>query len=646
MKRIIDYIFVLFGMLVLTCCSDTTTFVEGSWNPSLHAKYVSLETTNVNFTAVNDLSRAINIKALNTSWRINGTCSWVTFSQMEGNADVSVNVTVDQNTDPRTSRTAIFAFESIDEDFPYTKNIVIMQAPAEYTLDLSESTINATAGSSSHTVVINSNAGWEFSVLSDWIHCTRDGDSLVFRLDENTTEFDADRIGYVEVRNEKLTRMIIVNQQPPGITSASDEIRFGPEGGEHQQIVTSDVSWTAKTSAYFITAVPENNIAGQSTLNISATVNRSEYDRTGNVYLNIGSKTKIMIPVHQSRVICNVSTNNIDFTSLSGTKTFNIESNCEWNIASCPTWIKIDKQSGNGNAIVQVSVEENNTTDVLEGDIVINDANQVVTKTIHLTQSGKHAYVEIKKLEFSHRAEQKNLSFDTDGAWTASVDADWVTLDSNTGTGSHTITVSVKENFTSSSRQANITLMIAGTTHIVTVTQESKYLVLPSSAFSFDASSGYAYIYISSNTHWTATVKDKPNWLIVTPTSGDNDANITIGVSENKTSEERHGQVVVSIPDFKDYIINVTQTGKTIKVDKSYVEFSLAGGTVVINVTTDGEYAVTKSGNWFGYTKNGNAISVIAPQNNSGAKREGKLVFTLCGNTSGSYFIEVPIVQL
>lgn len=646
MKRIVYYIFAISEILFLIGCSDKTNFVEESWSPSLIAKYIRLKDTNVNFAAETDLGKTITVEAQNALWRIGGSCPWISLPQTEGNGDAVITIVANPNTDPTTSRTAVFQFESGDSSYPYAKSLTISQAAAEYRLNISETTVNVPASLSLYNVDVDSNADWTYSTNDDWIHCTKEGSKLSFNIDENTTVLEADRVGYIKVSNSKLTKAITINQQPPSITSKNEEIIYGIEGGEHQQTVTSDVAWKATTSAYFITVTPENNTAGQSKLTISTSANRSEYDRTGNVYLNIGNKAKVRIPVRQSGIICNVSVNSIGFSSIPETKSFDIISNCEWTIVSYPSWLKIDKESGKGNANVKLNVDENNTTKELEGDIVVCDANKVVTRKIHITQSGKHAYVDVNTLEFSHKAEQKGLSFNTDGTWSASVDADWVLLDSNTGTGSHTINVAVKENMTSSDRQATITLVIAGATHLIKVSQDSKYLVLPSSAFNFDASAGYSTVYISSNTHWTATAKDKPNWLVVTPTSGDNDANITIGVSENKTAEERHGQIIVSIPDVKDYIINVTQTGKTIKVDKASVEFPSSGGTVVVNVTSDGEYTVSKSGNWFGYTKNGDAISVIAPQNSTGVRREGKLVFTLSGNASGNYYIEVPIIQL
>lgn len=177
------------------------------------------------------------------------------------------------------------------------------------------------------------------------------------------------------------------------------------------------------------------------------------------------------------------------------------------------------------------------------------------------------------------------------------------------------------------------------------VYQECKYLTLSSSAFDFTSATGYTTVAIASNTKWSVSVKNKPNWLVVTPASGDGNAEITIGVSENNTPTERSGVVEVEIPGFHTYIINVKQSGKYVRADKSSIDFSSAGGTIVFNVITDGTYTVSRSGNWFGYTKSGDAISVIASSNNTGANRTGSITLTLTNLSSGSYSLTIPVTQ-
>ena len=188
-------------------------------------------------------------------------------------------------------------------------------------------------------------------------------------------------------------------------------------------------------------------------------------------------------------------------------------------------------------------------------------------------------------------------------------------------------------------------MTIAGEQYNINVYQESKYLTLSSSAFDFTSSIGNTNISISSNTGWTATVKDNPNWLMVMPSSGFGDANMTIGVSENKTPDERKGEVWVDIPGVHTYIINITQAGKYLRADCASVDFTSAGGTISFNVITDGTYEVKKSGTWFGYTKSGDTISVIAPANNTGAKREGEITLTLTNLTVGESTLVIPVNQ-
>ena len=65
----------------------------------------------------------------------------------------------------------------------------------------------------------------------------------------------------------------------------------------------------------------------------------------------------------------------------------------------------------------------------------------------------------------------------------------------------------------------------------------------------------------------------------------------------------------------------------------------------MFNVITDGTYTVSRSGNWFGYSKSGDAISVIASSNNTGANRTGSITLTLTNLSSGSCSLTIPVTQ-
>ena len=81
-----------------------------------------------------------------------------------------------------------------------------------------------------------------------------------------------------------------------------------------------------------------------------------------------------------------VDTNNLEFTSGSGNKTFKITSNTSWMISNNQYWCNVSPTFGSGDGIVTVSVDENISTTARMATITIESEN--VTKTIFVTQKG------------------------------------------------------------------------------------------------------------------------------------------------------------------------------------------------------------------------------------------------------------------
>jgi hypothetical protein len=89
------------------------------------------------------------------------------------------------------------------------------------------------------------------------------------------------------------------------------------------------------------------------------------------------------------------------------------------------------------------------------------------------------------------------------------------------------------------------------------VGQAHDYLYVNKNQISQTWEAGSQNVSISSDLNWTAS-SDK-SWITVTPSSGSNDGEITISVSENSGSALREGTVTVSAPPASDETITVSQ---------------------------------------------------------------------------------------
>lgn len=637
MKRLLLYIPALF---FLASCAESE--YDGTRNPSLFRRYLSISTSSLSFEA-QPSSKHIDIESDQTDWNITIPVGWVSASQTSGNSSATVDFATQLNNSADTSRVCVVTVASNVSDWSRSFDITLTQTKATPYIKLNQSSLTVNGKSQKQTITLNSNVHYTSQSTAEWVSVIeQDSNHIELLIQENTT--GNARSGQVTLDANGISTVLSVVQRAANITSTTESLEFTYEAATANIEVESEASWKAVASDW-IGLSPSSGTAGKSSLRIDVPKNASAKQRNGYVYLTIDDINRVEIPIIQGGITFTVSTENLEYDSSGGSKSFEISSNSSWQITSCPEWVYLSAKNGEGNTKITATVKENNSTTQLTGKIELSTTDKVITRTINVSQSAKYVDFNVPSLSFTYEKGSKSFAFSTDGNWSVAKDVDWISIDKQTGKGNATIVVSVQENMTLSDRSGTINLTIADQTYKVMVYQECKYLTLSSSAFDFTSATGHTTVAIASNTKWSVSVKNKPNWLVVTPASGDGNAEITIGVSENNTPTERSGVVEVEIPGVHTYIINVTQQGKYVCADKSSIDFSSVGGTIVFNVITDGTYTVSRSGNWFGYSKSGDAISVIASSNDTGANRTGSITLTLANLSLGSYSLTIPVTQ-
>ena len=131
--------------------------------------------------------------------------------------------------------------------------------------------------------------------------------------------------------------------------------------------------------------------------------------------------------------------------------------------------------------------------------------------------------------------------------------------------------------------------------------------VLPSSELTFSSTASRCSVSIESSGEWT--ISGAPEWVSVTPDSGDDGAHVTISVLDNELSEERSAVLVVSC-DTAEATISIVQEQK---VETDYVDmgFDDAGTATQYNDST-GELTVTYSDGNIPDVKVGSAVVLPA----------------------------------
>lgn len=637
MKRLLLYISALF---FLASCAEGE--YDGTRNPSLFRRYLSISTNSLSFEA-QPSSKHIDIESDQTDWNITIPVGWVSASQASGSSSATVDLATQLNNSADTSRVCVVTVASSVSDWRRSFDITLTQSKAAPYINLSQPSLTVNGESQKQTITLHSNVRYTSRSTAEWVSVTQQDSSHIELLIQENTTGNA-RSGQVTLAANGISTVLSVVQRAANITSTTKSLEFTYEAATANIDVESEASWKAVASDW-IGLSPSSGTAGKSSLRVDVPKNASAKPRNGYVYLTIDDINRVEIPIIQGGITFAVSTENLEYDSSGGSKSFEISSNSSWQITSCPEWVDLSAKNGEGNTRITATVKENNSTTQLTGKIELSTTDKVIARTINVKQAAKYVDFNVPSLSFTYEKGSKSFAFSTDGNWSVAKDVDWISLDKQTGKGNATIVVSVQENMTLSDRSGSINLTIADQTYRINVYQECKYLTLSSSAFDFTSATGHTTIAIASNTKWSVSVRNNPNWLIATPTSGNGNAEITIGVSENNTPTERSGVVEVEIPGVHTYIINVKQSGKYLRADCSSVNFTSSGGTMSFNVETDGTYEVSKVGNWFGYIRSGDVISVIAQQNSTGVERTGEIILKLTNLSQGEYVLRIPVIQ-
>ena len=332
-------------------------------------------------------------------------------------------------------------------------------------------------------------------------------------------------------------------------------IEIDSDGGSSSFSITSNTSWNIRSESWLTCSPSSGN--GNATINLTAQANNTGFVRSFN--LEITDRTnqksctvKVTQKVAQnsnptSESTLSVSPSSLEFSADGGEMTVNVKSNTNWSVQERPGWISCNT-SGNGDSSLKLTASANTSTDERSGNVKFSTEDGKVTTTITVRQSGTSTSLSLSKgeLSFSSSA-SNNTTFDitSNGSWTVTDDASWLSCSPSEGKGNQTITVTVTENTDQQERSAKISVKSGNITRTINVRQSgvNASLSLSKSELSFTAAASNNTFDITSNSSWTVT--DDASWLSCSPTEGKNNQTISVTVSENTNKAERNATITV-----------------------------------------------------------------------------------------------------
>lgn len=232
--------------------------------------------------------------------------------------------------------------------------------------------------------------------------------------------------------------------------------------------VTADngCTWTAATSATFLTITSGRTGYGNGIVAYSFTAYTGSTSRTANV--TIGDKTVTITQV--GRCTFTVTPTSKTFSSAGGSDSISVatRADCSWSatVPASATWITITGSSGTGNGTVSYSVAANPSTSSRSATMTVAGRSVTIRQDPDISLCSYATEYSSRTVTWCGGERTVRVNTQGDCPWTASSDSSWIMISLPSRSGSRDLGYSVAQNTTGSVRQA--TLTVAGRPVVIT----------------------------------------------------------------------------------------------------------------------------------------------------------------------------------
>lgn len=617
------YAFSIF-IAFLAGCSDSN--IPDSYHASLSGHSLNSSKNQLSFDSNGGVEN-ITVYANNVAWRFSGLPLWLSVSPNSGSSTTSVAFTASENLSADTARTAMFYLESADATWSFRTMLSATQQAATTYITPAVKNLSFKGNGGSQTVNVLSNVSWEPSSSASWAKAevSTDGKALTVSVDENPS--DASRTAIITLSSANgVSSSVNVAQEPAGVTGSTETLDFDKDGGTKTITITAEAAWGIKTSDSWISVTPSSGSAGSHMLSINVLENNSTLERTGYVYVNIGSSSKLQIPVVQKGLYIEVKPTSLSFSADAESKQLEISSNTDWSITSLPDWLTASSQSGKNSQSITLKSQVNTSASSRSGKIKIEKQGLSLSAVVDVLQEGMNLSVDNNSLQFDANASTQNIVINTLAGWTTSCSEGWITLSQTSGTGKTTLSISVEENKGDNTRTGNVRIIAGELSQTITITQQGKYFNISEFDKTFTSKGGTLQISFSTNDNWTASVSDNASWLTLSSTGGSGDAVINVTAGDNASMKSRECIVTITPSNGQGGKVGVKQAGRYLTIDTGSLTFGSMGGTSEpVTISTDGTYSISVTDSWMTIKEVSSSSFCVEVSENEEKTRRGRV---------------------
>ncbi|MBX3305059.1 MAG: hypothetical protein KF751_03300 [Nitrospira sp.] len=246
------------------------------------------------------------------------------------------------------------------------------------------------------------------------------------------------------------------------------------------------LSWTASDNAAWLT-LSSTTGTGNGTVTITPVLGSLGIGtHTGTITLSAPGAQPVAIPVTFSvtpaPTSITLSPSSLTYTGVSGgsnpaNQSVNVTANSNWTASVNAAWLKLSTTSGSGNGTIIASVDLGNvSTQTNTATISVTAGNTTRTVGVTLTLSPGSLTLSSNSLAFTAtqglaNPASKTIAVQSNGSWTATKTATWLSLSQTSGSANGTITANVDTSKAiQGENQATVTVTSGTVIKTVTIT--------------------------------------------------------------------------------------------------------------------------------------------------------------------------------
>lgn len=355
---------------------------------------------------------------------------------------------------------------------------------------------------------------------------------------------------------------------PPTLSVEPESITVDDAAGTTNFNVTSNSSWSASSSAGWLTLTPSGS--GNGPLEVVYEANLQIEPRTAEIMVTVAGLTPIAVHLIQNGAapVLQVEPFTFNVTAVAGNVSATVTSNTSWSVTGGdPEWCSATS-SGNGNGAIVIDYTEN-TFAAARTAVFTVSAEGTASVEMVLIQDAAAPYLVLQPVsqQVLSVAGTAQIEVTANFDWIAGADSPWCSVSPQFGSGNATLTLTYSENPLTTLRIALISVVGSSLTETATLEQAAATAVLSVSPANADVSSeaGSVDFTVSSNVPWTATADSA--WLSVTP-SGSGSGALSAAYQANPRAASRISIITVTAAGANPQLVSVTQSGTGVGVDK------------------------------------------------------------------------------